>query len=264
MTVRIALAGVVPSQNVEENLQNIKEIVQKAKDRGAELILFPETALMRGKEIKAQALGGLEIQALQELCAKESIDLIIGFYEANAEANAEANNAAKPYNSAIYIDSKGQILYHWRKSHLYDAFSYQESSRISAGSALPRAFDTRFGRFGLLICYELRFPELARALALDGASLLIFPTAWAAGPGKEAQFELLARARALENTCFVAAPNLCAPFGTGSGLVIDPFGVLRLRLDSSADLGFFDLDFSLQKKAKELLPCLAQRREELY
>ncbi len=123
-----------------------------------------------------------------------------------------------------------------------------------------------------MTCYDIRFPELARALAADGADLLVLPAAWAAGLFKEEHWVTLVRARAIENTIWVAAagqvpdpaePPTRAPTGIGRSMLVDPMGVVRLDLGPAAGVGAGDVDTSLTGSVRAVLPCLANRRADI-
>ena len=123
----------------------------------------------------------------------------------------------------------GEIVARYDKLHLYDAFTMQESQRVSAGNAVPPLVEVGGMKVGMMTCYDIRFPELARRLALDGADVLVLPSARVRGPLKEMHWEVLATARALENTCYLIAVGECGPRNIGSSLIIDPLGVTIAR-----------------------------------
>src|SRR3972149_4403556 len=111
----------------------------------------------------------------------------------------------RAYNTAVLISPTGDLLAAYRKVHLYDAFNGRESDRFIPGSEPPPVVDTPLGKIGLQICYDIRFPEWSRILALRGAEIIALPTSWVTGPLKEEHWVTLVRARALENTCWIAA-----------------------------------------------------------
>jgi len=115
-------------------------------------------------------------------------------------------------------------------------------------------------KVGLMTCYDIRFPELARRLVLDGADLLVLPAAWVKGPLKEMHWEVLVTARALENTCYVVAVGECGPRNIGNSLVVDPLGVAIARAAEGPALVFADLDPQRIQDVRRALPVLANRR----
>ena len=155
---------------------------------------------------------------------------------------------------------RGEIIAQYRKLHLYDAFSMQESVNVVPGSDVPPLVPVAGMQVGMMTCYDLRFPELARRLALDGADVLVVPSAWVKGPLKEAHWAVLSTARALENTCYVAAVGECGPRNIGASMVVDPLGVVIAQAGEQATLLFADLDPDRIRHAREVLPVLKNRR----
>ncbi len=134
----------------------------------------------------------------------------------------------KVWNTQVALRD-GRIIAQYRKLHLYDAFNMQESLNVRAGAEIPPLVEVAGLKVGMLTCYDLRFPELPRRLALDGADLLVAPSAWVRGPLKEMHWQVLSQARALENTCYVVAVGECGPRNIGASMAIDPLGVIIAR-----------------------------------
>jgi predicted amidohydrolase len=130
-------------------------------------------------------------------------------------------NPERPYNTLLV---RGGASAAYRKIHLYDSFGYRESDRLTAGPLAPVVVEVGGWRVGLMTCYDLRFPELARALVDRGAEVIVVPAAWVAGPAKIDHWRTLLRARAIENTVYVAAAGQPAPRYCGTSLVVDPLG----------------------------------------
>ena len=154
----------------------------------------------------------------------------------------------------------GRIVAQYRKLHLYDAFSMQESVNVVPGDEVPPLLEVDGLRFGMMTCYDLRFPELARRLAVDGADALLVPAAWVKGPLKEHHWEVLATARALDNTCYVVAVGECGPRNIGASMVVDPLGVAIARAAEQDALLYAELDPRRLAQARQALPVLANRR----
>jgi predicted amidohydrolase len=148
----------------------------------------------------------------------------------------------------------------YKKLHLYDAFSAMESANVMPGAEIPPLVEIDGLKVGLMTCYDVRFPELARRLALDGADVLVLPSAWVKGPLKEAHWEVLVTARALENTCYVVAVGECGERNIGSSLVVDPLGVAVARAAEAPVLVFVELDPARIAHARKVLPVLKNRR----
>ena len=159
----------------------------------------------------------------------------------------------------------------YRKIHLFDALGHRESDSVAPGDEVVIA--TVGGlRVGFMTCYDVRFPELARALAAGGAELLVLPAAWAAGTFKEEHWVTLVRARAIENTIWLAAAGQVpdpaerathAPTGIGRSMLVDPMGVVRLDLGPAEGLGIGDVDTEQTASVRAALPCLANRRQDV-
>ena len=128
------------------------------------------------------------------------------------------------------------------------------------GDEVPPLLEVDGLRFGMMTCYDLRFPELARRLAVDGADALLVPAAWVKGPLKEHHWEVLATARALDNTCYVVAVGECGPRNIGASMVVDPLGVAIARAAEQDALLYAELDPRRLAQARQALPVLANRR----
>ena len=132
------------------------------------------------------------------------------------------------FNTLVAVRD-GAIVAAYRKLHLYDAFSAKESTNVQPGEEIPGLVEITGLRVGMMTCYDLRFPEMARRLVIDGAELIALPAAWVRGLGKEAHWEVLVTARALENTCYVVAVGECGERNIGASMVVDPLGVAVAR-----------------------------------
>jgi len=176
------------------------------------------------------------------------------------------------YNTAVVIDGDGSLVASYRKLHLFDAFAQRESDLVAPGSSLVVA-SLAGVPVGVQICYDIRFPELTRALAAGGASLVTVSAAWQAGLFKEEHWVTLLRARAIENTVWIAAAGQVpdpdekptrAPTGVGRSMLIDPLGVVRADLGPSAGVVVVNADMSLIDAVRKTLPSLANRRGDVF
>jgi deaminated glutathione amidase len=165
----------------------------------------------------------------------------------------------KVHNTFVALRD-GAIIAEYRKLHLYDAFAGRESTNVEAGDAVPPLVEVAGFKLGLMTCYDVRFPELARRLAADGADVLVLPAAWVKGPMKERHWEILTTARALENTCWLIAVGECGERNIGQSLVIDPLGVAVARAGEAPTLLFAEIDGERLAYARRILPALANRR----
>src|SRR5215472_17487735 len=189
---RVALCQLPVSPDPTVNLGRVAEAVADAKRRSADLAVFPEATQARfGTDLRAVAepLDGAFGSGLAEAAKTNGVALVAGVFELAPDGRV--------YNTAVAYDGAGELVASYRKLHLFDAFGHRESEVVAPGSGLVVC--TLAGvRAGLEICYDVRFAELSRALAVAGASLLVLPAAWAAGPLKEEHWITLIRARAIE------------------------------------------------------------------
>ncbi|EIQ80283.1 hydrolase family protein [Shigella flexneri 1235-66] len=154
----------------------------------------------------------------------------------------------------------GRVVAHYAKLHLYDAFSIQESRNVDAGEAVAPLLDVGGLKVGLMTCYDLRFPELALALALQGAEILVLPAAWVRGSLKEYHWATLLAARALDATCYVIAAGECGNKNIGQSRVIDPFGVTIAAAAETPALIMTEVSAERVRQVRAQLPVLRNRR----
>jgi predicted amidohydrolase len=197
--MRVALCQIPVSSRPAVNFKRVRLALAQAADSGADLAVFPEATQIRfGSDLRAAAepLDGPFCSGLAEAARETGVALVAGVFEPGPDGRV--------YNTAVAYDGGGQLVASYRKLHLFDAYGQRESDQVAPGSAL--VICTLAGvRTGLEICYDVRFGELSRALAAGGASLIVLPAAWAAGLFKEDHWVTLVRARAIENTVWVAA-----------------------------------------------------------
>lgn len=201
----------------------------------------------------AQTLDGPFVSGLTDLAKSHGATVIAGMFEISDDAD-------RPHNTLVAIDPDGDILATYRKIHLYDSFGYRESDRMLAGPLEPVTVRLGDLTVGLLTCYDLRFPELARALVNDGADVLVVPAAWLAGPLKEDHWETLLRARAIENTAFVAAAGQCGRSYCGRSMMVDPLGVAIASTGTDEGVVTAELSADRLAAARDRNPALHHRR----
>lgn len=265
--MRIALCQIPVSSDVAVNAERVAAAVSAAADGGAELAVFPEATMVRfGSDLRASAqpLDGPFCTGLAGLASQYGMPLVCGIFE------PEMNE--RVFNTAVAYDATGSLVAAYRKLHLFDALGQRESAVVAPGSA-PVLATLAGADVGLQICYDIRFPELSRSLAVGGASLLVVSAAWASGPGKEEHWITLLRARAIENTIWVAAagqvpdlaaPPVDAPTGIGHSVLIDPLGVVRADLGTAAGVVVVEADLSATEAVRRTLPSLANRRDDVF
>ena len=255
--MKAALGQFAVSREWQENLSTSVRLMGEAKAAGADLFLLPEGILARDitdPDIvlkTAQPLDGPFMQGVLEASKGSALTTLFCIHVPNGKGRV--------FNVHVAVRD-GAIVAAYRKLHLYDAFSALESTNVEPGSEVPPLIEIAGLKCGLMTCYDVRFPELARRLALDGADVLLLPAAWVRGLGKEAHWDVLVTARALENTCYVVATGECGPRNIGASMVVDPLGVAIARAGEAPALIYADIDPARIAAARAALPVLANRR----
>jgi predicted amidohydrolase len=264
----VAAVQLASTPDVATNLALIEPLIERAADSGARLVVLPENvALMGRKETDkleaAETDGSGPIQDfLAEVAAKNRIWLVGGTVPIRAPSG-------KVYAASPVYDDSGRRVARYDKIHLFDVDvpgsreQYRESNTIEPGGA-PLVLDTPFGRLGVAICYDLRFPELFRHLAGQGLDILALPSAFTANTGR-AHWDLLVRARAVENLCYVVAANQggAHPNGRethGHSMVVDPWGSVLAELDTEPGVAVADVSLRRIEEVRTAFPALSHRR----
>jgi predicted amidohydrolase len=251
------------------NVAAAAELVRRAAAAGARLIVLPETWTFKGSHAAlsdmAEAIDGPSNTLLAGLAAELGVFVLAGsIYERTDRPDRFAN-------ASVLFDPDGAALAVYRKIHLFDAVAgdkaYRESDDLVAGDELVTAVLDGVV-VGLTICYDLRFPELYRALAARGARIFLVPSAFTAATGRD-HWEVLLRARAIENGCFVVAAGQWGVHGTdrqcyGHSLIVDPWGTVLAVAPDGVGLCEAELDLGVVDRVREQLPVLAHRRTGLY
>ena len=261
MTIRIALAQVISTDDVDANLATIDEYATRAAADGARLVVFPE-AMMRcfgGASLAeiAQPLDGPWATAVRAIAERAGITVAAGMFTPADDGRV--------LNTLLVTG--GGVDAQYDKIHLFDAFGFAESDTVAPGQK-PLVVEIAGVRVGFAICYDVRFPGLFLTMADDGAQLNVVSASWGSGPGKVEHWELLARARALDTTTFVVACDQAppadyhgsAPRGVGHSLVAAPDGRVLQSLGDDPDLLVIDLDVEEVDAVRRSLPVLANRR----
>jgi deaminated glutathione amidase len=250
--LRVTLVQHAASLVPEENRAALSTLTPSSTD----LVVFPE-AFARdfgqpGSDISAFAedLDGPFATAVEEVAENCGTTLVAGMFE-------RSDDAARPWNTLVM---RGAAESTYRKIHLYDSFGYRESDRLTAGPLTASVAELAGFRVGLMTCYDLRFPELGRALVDAGAEVLVVPSAWVAGPRKVDHWRTLARARAIENVAYVVAAGQPGPRYSGHSLVVDPWGEILVEADEGPATLTADLHRDQLAEARSTNPSLANRR----
>ena len=207
---KIAIAQTTSSRNWRENIEKAQQYIKKAKEEEAVMIIFPEYFMNYYPDTehnytkKAQSLHGEFVQAMKMLAKEFKMWIIFGM-------NEQTVDETKNYNTIVILNDLGELVSDYKKTHLFNAYKWNESMNTLKGDCLFTPIKTPAGVIGLGICYDLRFPELARYEALSGTQVMLYPAAWVKGKGKFMQWETLLRARAIENEMYVSLQHLSLP-----------------------------------------------------
>jgi deaminated glutathione amidase len=255
----IALGQMSVDADKHVNLKTIERQAADAAGRGAELIVFPEAAMRPFGDPTESLVGDAEqldgefVSSLASLAREQGLAIVAGVFESVPEED-------RVYNTAVALAPDGGMLGSYRKIHLFDSFGFRESDRFLPGPLETTVFRLAGMNIGLLTCYDLRFPELARLLATRDADVLALPAAWVHGALKEEHWSILARARAIENTVYVAAAGQAGGIYSGRSMVVDPMGVITAALGEEDGVLVAEISRSRIEAAREKLPALHHQR----
>jgi len=261
--MRVAVVQFAAGRDKKANLERLESLVGDAARAGAQLVICPEASMHTfGRPTDpplaevAEPLDGAFVTGLAETAVAYGVTVVAGMFET---ADGDRSRA---YNTVVAVGPEGPVG-RYRKLHLFDALGWMESERLVAGpldDSSLLTFPCAEVTVGVMTCYDLRFPELGRALADAGTTLLALPSAWVAGPLKEEQWLTLVRARAIENTCYVAAADQCAPDYAGRSVVVDPAGVPLVQLLDHEGTAVADISGERVAEVRAHMPSLTHRR----
>ncbi|WP_353570120.1 carbon-nitrogen hydrolase family protein [Candidatus Albibeggiatoa sp. nov. BB20] len=268
MMHRIATIQMASGCNVSANLREAAQLIHTAAKMGAKLAVLPENFAQMGKhqadmlDIK-EPMGQGEIQTFLSQQAKLHDIWIVG-----GTVAINSQNENKVYAACLLFDNAGQCVARYDKMHLFDVLvgqqeHYQESSTIEAGQNIV-VVDTPFGKLGLAVCYDLRFPELFRSMLAENVQLIVIPAAFTATTGK-AHWEILLRARAIENLCYVIAADqggyhVNGRETYGDSMIVDPWGSVVTRLKQGAGVVCADVDIQHLTSLHQRFPARQHQR----
>jgi predicted amidohydrolase len=254
--------------NVADNLNKASGLLMEAARRGAELAVLPENfALLTADDgIKRLAAEGIPgegpiLSTMRAFARRYQMALVLG-------SMPEAGNGERIHNTCVYVDEAGEVKAVYRKIHLFDVAipdgaTYRESTLVAPGTT-PVWAQTAWGKLGLSVCYDVRFPELYRQLSAAGVRMLTVPAAFTVHTGRDHWHPLL-RARAIENLCFVLAAAQQGRHDErrvtyGHSLIVDPWGQILAEVGDHEGVALAELDFDYQDQLRRELPSLDHRR----
>ena len=262
---KIALVQFKASTNKQENLKKILNYIEKAAKQKAKLIAFPEfmmfytSSSQSPKDLvnKAESITGNFVKSISKAAKSNSIQVVGTMYE-------KSNKKDRVFDTSFVIDKTGKVLSKYRKIHLYNALGFRESDKMTSGSKISKPTSSSIGKIGMLICYDLRFPEMSRKLTLAGSEILVAPSAWVKGEMKEDHWISINKTRAIENGCYVIAPDQVGNIYCGRSLVVNPFGKILVDMKKRQGIAYADISLSEIKKTRTVLPLLKNRRKDVY
>ena len=266
---KIALVQMDTQNDKGKNMETALWYADEAAKEGALLVCFPEVMNLIGRNVGEgggrEPVPGYSTKLLMEK-AKEK-----GIFIHGGSITEEIPGERRAYNTSVLIGPDGRILSEYRKLHTFDITladgkAFRESDRVCPGESMETV-TTELGVFGISICYDVRFPELYRLLALKGAQVIFVPASFTKETG-EAHLEALLRARAIENGCYLvsAAQTGTKPAYTayGNSMVIDPWGRVTARAGTEPGILYGEIDLTYEEEVRRQMPSLKNRRADLY
>ncbi|MEE9303545.1 MAG: carbon-nitrogen hydrolase family protein [Thiotrichaceae bacterium] len=265
---KIAAIQMASGPHVQANLMEAARLIKEAAAQGAVMAVLPETFAIMGNQpmdtVKvAEQAGNGPIQSFMSQCAKENKIWIVA-----GTIPIQSSDPAKCYAASIMYDDNGKQVARYDKRHLFDVEiseakeTYTESDTIAAGENLV-VVDTPFGKIGMAVCYDLRFPAYFRKMMAQDAEIFVLPSAFTETTGK-AHWEVLLRARAIENLCYIIAPaqggyHVSGRTTYGHSMVIDYWGNVREELGKGAGIILIETDLKAQAATRKAFPVLEHR-----
>ncbi len=263
--MRVGVAQVASGRDKEENRRLARVAVAAAGRQRAGLVVLPEAMLVgfgppdADLRPAAEPLDGPFVATLEASARHHQLVVIAGMFE-------PAQDPEGVFNTVVVVGPEG-LRAAYRKIHLYDALGWRESERVRAGApdAPASVVDVGEMRIGVMTCFDLRFPEVARRLVEHGADVIVVPAAWVRGPGKAEQWEVLLRARAIESTAYVLAAAQPEPNYSGRSMIVDPTGTVICSLGASPAPGenalcVTEVTAERVAEVRAQMPVLALRR----
>lgn len=268
--MRAAVIQVTSNDDKKANLKKCLDLLDEAINNKADFIALPENFAYLKMEGEAfpfsESLDGEILSRFSQIAKEKKVYILAGSIPEKIEGSE------KTYNTSVLFNRSGEKIAQYRKIHLFDvAFSenkvYKESRLVESGKELSIA-ETEFGKIGLTICYDLRFPELFRQLTFLGSNVIVIPSAFTVNTGKD-HWEVLLRARAIENQIYIIAPDQFGKHSDrrssyGNSMIIDPWGKVLSRAYDKECVIYADLDFEYQNSIRKKLPVLTHVQKGLF
>ena len=272
--LRVAAVQLNSRDDKSANIAAAEAGITRAAELGAHLVVLPELWTYLGpaeaNRRNAEPIPGPVSELLAALARRYGLVLHGG---SMLELPPGSQGDAHPYNTSLLFGPDGRLLTTYRKLHLFDAAPdetaapYQESATVSAGNAIVTA-EIEGLKLGLATCYDLRFPELFRALALRGAEILLLPSAFTLETGRD-HWEPLIRARAIENACYLIAAGQVGEYpprrmAYGRSMIVDPWGIILVQAPDHPTVVVAEIDLDRVTEVRRRIPALANRRSDVY
>ena len=257
--MKVAVDQFASGPDKAENIERISALAAEAQQAGANVAVFPEGAMHTfgapNDDLSrfAEPRDGPFVESLSRLANRLEMTLVAGMFEL-------IPGERRVYNTAVVIRPGDGLVGSHRKRYLYDAFEDRESDQMRAGEAGLPLLDVEGFTTAIAICYELRFPAFVQDAADRGAEILLVPAAWVAGPLKEEHWSVMVRARAIENTMYVAGAGMSGPGYCASSLIVDPMGVVAASLGEGQGITVADITRERIARVRRRLPLVEQRR----
>lgn len=264
-SMKVAIVQFKASTNKETNLKKITDFISKAAKNKAKLVAFPEfmmfytSSSQSPKQLAslAETIKGNFVSTIAKAAKENHIQVVGSFYEKSSKKD-------RVYDTSFVVDKSGTVISTYRKIHLYDALGFRESNKMTSGSKIAKPVKTSIGKIGMMICYDLRFPEMSRSLAAAGSEILVAPSAWVKGDMKEEHWLTINKTRAIENGCYVIAPDQVGNIYCGRSVIVDPYGKVLVDMKKKQGIAYADIDLKKIKQTRKVLPLLKNRRTDVY
>lgn len=271
--IRVAAIQMVSKSDFDANMTSARKLLRQAKRKSVDMAVLPENFLTYGTRPALDKSREVEfVETFAKMAKELDTWIVAGSFPLSYSIegyNRQSEKVDKPYATSVVFHPDGRVHEYYDKIHLFDADvsdtnrRYRESDDFSHGNR-PVVFDSPWGRIGLAICYDLRFPELFLHFAQNSVSIILIPSAFTEATGRD-HWEILLRARAIECQCFIVAPNQGGCHNEklntwGRSMVVDPWGNILSSLDKGEGVVVADLDLSMIQKICDRMPIASHRR----